>query len=104
MEIERINTQASKLAIFAWFAGLAYYNWFSSTPISVPLWGHIVLVVAGMFFASIVIGGGLALISAAVTKMLTGRTDGSPHIFAWAAFIGTIPAFLAAKQGLMLLQ
>lgn len=104
MEIERIGTQASKMTIIAWFAGLAYYNWFASTPISAPLWGHIILVIGGMFFASVVIGGGLALISAAITKMLTGRQDGSPHVFAWAAFIGIVPAFFAAKQGLSLFQ
>lgn len=104
MEIERINSQASKMAIFAWFAGLAYYNWFASQPISVPIWAHVVLVVAGMFFASIVIGGGLALLSAGLTKLLTGSTDGSPHVFAWAAFVGTVPAFIAAKYGLLIFQ
>ena len=104
MNIERINVQASKMTILGWFSGLAYYNWFASTPITAPIWGHVVLIIGGMFFASIVIGGGLSLMAALITKAATGSTDGSPHAFSWAAFIGMALSFVAAKYGLLLFQ
>ncbi|HEY8381854.1 MAG TPA: hypothetical protein VIL09_06875 [Microvirga sp.] len=100
MTIDRVNEKASRMVIFGWLAGLAYYNWFSSSPITVPLWGHAVLVIGGIFVASIIIGAGLALCAAAVTKMVTGRTDGSIHAFSWAAFIGPVLAFFASKYAL----
>ncbi|HEX8663362.1 MAG TPA: hypothetical protein VF744_04970 [Beijerinckiaceae bacterium] len=102
MTIDRVNTISSKLTILGWFAGLAYYNWFSSAPISVPFWAHLVLIVGGLFASSIVIGGGMALLAAFVTKLATGRADGSPDAFSWAAFISAALAFLAAKYGLLL--
>ncbi|PYG24703.1 hypothetical protein [Pelagimonas varians] len=104
MDIDRINTYSSKMIITAWFAGLAYYNWFASDPISVPIWAHAVLIIGGMFFASIVIGAGLSLVAAAITKAVTGDPAGSPHAFSWAAFIGMVISFMAAKYGLILFQ
>ena len=104
MDIERINTSASKMTIIGWLAGLGYFNWFATDPISVPIWAHVALIIGGMFFASIAIGAGLALLAAAVTKVATGRTEGSPHAFSWAAFIGLVLSFVAAKYGLILSQ
>ena len=104
MDIERINATSSKMTIMGWFAGLGYYNWFASDPISVPIWAHVALIIGGMFFASIAIGAGLALLAAAVTKVATGSTEGSPHAFSWAAFIGLVLSFVAAKYGLILSQ
>ncbi|RVP57114.1 hypothetical protein CN071_27830 [Sinorhizobium meliloti] len=100
MNIDNINGKAAKMTIIGWFAGLAYYNWFSSTPIDVPLWAHAVLGVVGMFAAAIVIGGGMALLAGGITKLATGRVDGSPHAFSWAAFISPVLAFFAAKWAL----
>ncbi len=102
MTIDTINDKASKMVIFGWFCGLAYYNWFSSSPIHVPLWAHPVLVFAGMFVVSIVIGAGLALIAGGITRVITGRIDGSIHAYSWAAFIGMGLAFFAAQYGLLL--
>lgn len=103
MTVDQINGKASGMVIFGWFVGLAYYNWFARTPISVPLWAHVVLIVVGMFASSIIIGGGLSLLAAGVTKAATGRADGSPHAFSWAAFVGMVVAFFAAGYSLELL-
>ena len=103
MNIDLINSYAAKFTIFGWFVGLAYFNWFSGSPIHIPLWGHLVLITVGMFAASIIIGGGLALVAAGVTKVATGSAEGSPHAFSWAAFISLVVAFFAAKYGLLLL-
>lgn len=100
--IELINTYAAKWTIGGWFIGLAYYNWFTSSPIHVPLLGHVLLVTIGMFAASIVIGGGMALLAAGVTRLAVGRADGSPHGFAWAAFISPVIAFFATKFALQI--
>lgn len=36
MTIERVNGMASSNAILGWFAGLAYYGWWSSSTPSIP--------------------------------------------------------------------
>jgi hypothetical protein len=102
MEIERINTQAAYLTIIGWFAGLAYYDWFASTAPHLPWWMHLILIFAGMFVASVMIGGLMAILMAVLTKLVTGDTEGSPHGFAWAAFISPVLAFFAAKYALRL--
>jgi hypothetical protein len=104
MDIERINTSASKMTILGWLAGLGYFNWFATDAISVPIWAHVVLVIGGIFFASIAIGAGLALLAAAVTKVATGDIEGSPHAYSWAAFIGIVISFFAAKYSLILFE
>jgi len=104
MDIDRVNELASKQVIFFWFAGLAYYNWFTSNPISVPWWAHIILVVGGMFASSIVIGGGMALIAAWLTKRLFGRSDAVPGLFGWAGIISSILTFIAAKYALLAMR
>lgn len=91
------------MTIAGWLAGLAYYNWFSTTAVQLPIWQHILLVVVGMFAAAIVIGAGMALLAAVLTKVITGRHDGSINAFAWAAFIGPVLAFFAAKYALQFL-
>jgi len=100
MSIEVANTYAAKWTIGGWFIGLAYYNWFSSAPIHVPMLGHILLLTVGMFAASVLIGGGMALLAGLVTKVATGQIEGSPHAFAWAAFISPVIAFFVAKTAL----
>ena len=97
MNIDRVNTIASKWTIFGWFAGLAYFNWFASDGASFSWWAHALFIIVGMFAASIIIGGGVALLFAGLTKILTGRSDGSIHGFAWGAFISPVLAFFAAK-------
>lgn len=102
LSVEQINTKAAKFTILGWFAGLAYFNWFSSTAVHVSLVGHAILVVVGMFAASIIIGMGLALIVGLITKAVTGNSLGSPHGYAWGAFISPVIAFFAAEPAIRL--
>jgi hypothetical protein len=99
-EITLVNTYAAKWTIAGWFVGLAYYNWFAMAPEHVPLLAHLVLIVGGLFASSIIIGGGMALLAALVTRLMTGSVVASPDAFAWAAFISPILAFFAAKYAL----
>ena len=101
MNIDTVKAKAAKATIFGWFVGLAYYNWFAHQPPHVPFWGHLLLGFVGMFVASIVIGGGLALVAALLTRMTTGRLDGSSDFFAWGVFIGPVLAFFAAAPALL---
>jgi hypothetical protein len=98
--IEIINTKASKLTIAGWFIGLAYFNWFAANADSLPWWVHAVLIVGGMFASSILIGGGMALLAAWVTKVVTGKSEGSLHAFVLAMFISPVIAFFAANYAL----
>jgi hypothetical protein len=58
--------------------------------------GHIILVVVGMFAASVIIGLGVALFFALLTKLFTGRHDATTDLYAWGAFISPVLAFFAA--------
>lgn len=102
LTIEQINTKAATYTIVGWFAGLAYYNWFAKSPVHVSFIGHVVLVVVGLFAASIVIGMGVALLFGLITKLVTGRADGSPHGYAWGAFVSPVIAFFAAEPAIRL--
>lgn len=97
MDVDSVNGKAAKMTIAGWFAGLAYYSWFSNTAAPLPIWQHALLAVVGAFAASIIIGAGMAMLAGGVTKLITGRSDGSIHAFAWAAFISPVLAFFAAK-------
>ena len=100
--VEQINTKAAKYSIAAWFVGLAYFNWFASTATHVSIAGHIILVVVGMFAASILIGMMVTLILGLTTMLLAGRTDASPRGDAWGAFISPVIAFFAAGWAIRL--
>ena len=100
--VVRVNACSSQTSIVGWFGGLAYYNWLASDPISVSFWGQVVLIIGGLFASSIIIGGGLAIMAGIVTKAATGRFDGSPHAFAWAAVVSPVLNFIAAKYALLL--
>ena len=100
--VEQINTKAAKYSIAAWFVGLAYFNWFSSTATHVSIAGHIILVVVGMFAASILIGMMVTLILGLTTMLLAGRTDASPRGDAWGAVISPVIAFFAAGWAIRL--
>jgi len=102
LSVEAINTYASKMTIGGWLIGLAYYNWFAPNPEHVSWFGHAALIVGGMFVASIVIGGGMAMLMGLITKLATGDWEGSSHAFAWGAFISPVLAFFAAKYALKL--
>lgn len=102
LSVEQINTKAAKYSIAGWFLGLAYFNWFSSTATHVSIAGHIILVVVGMFAASILIGMIVALILGLITRLLAVRIDGSPRGDAWGAFISPVIAFFAANWAIRL--
>jgi hypothetical protein len=91
-EIDLFNTYSAKWTLAGWFIGLAYYDWFSATAPHLPVWINITLIVVGMFAASIIIGGGMALLLGLISKLLT-RSDA----FAWGAFMSPVLAFFAAK-------
>lgn len=97
MTIEQVNNYSSKLAIWGWFAGVAYYGWWTSSAPTIPLWGYAALIIIGMFAASIIVGGGLALIAAGVTKLVTGGAERSTNAYAWASFLSPVGAFWLAK-------
>ncbi|MCF1484600.1 MULTISPECIES: hypothetical protein [Rhizobium/Agrobacterium group] len=103
LDVDSVNTKAAKMTIVGWFAGMAYYNWFSSTAVHLAWWQHALLIIVGMFAASIVIGAGMALLAGLLTKVITGRSDGNINAFAWAAFISPVLAFFAAKYVLQFL-
>jgi hypothetical protein len=98
--IEMVNTYAAKWSIGGWFAGLAYYNWFSNDAPHASLLGHVLLIVVGMIAASVLVGGSVALVFALGTKLVTGSAEGSPHGYAWGAFISPVLCFFLAKLAL----
>ena len=95
ISIERIGEISSKLTIGGWFAGLGWIG-FSGSVQGLSWIDWAILIVGGMFAVSIVIGGGLHLIAAATTRLLTGSSSGSPHAYSWAALIGPVIAFFTA--------
>lgn len=102
MTVDEINTSSSKLVILGWFAGLAYYNWFATAPIPVPIWGHAILIVVGMFAASMIIGGGIAVAIGKILMTSHGNPEALPGLFALGGLIATVIAFFSAKYALML--
>ena len=103
IDIDRVNSYASVHTIAGWFLGLAYYNWLAQHPPHIPLWGHALLIIVGMFVASILIGGGVALLGAVLNRLVYGDTTGSVTPFAWGAFISPVLAFFAAGYALEIL-
>ena len=92
---EHANTKSSQFTVVGWLSGLAYYVWFGSIEATVV--EHAILIVAGIFLSSIIIGGGVALLFGILTRALTGSWDGSPHGYAWGAFIAPVIAFFAVR-------
>lgn len=99
--IDYINAQNSKLTIAGWFIGLAYYNWFASDGAALPLWVHLILIVGGMFAASIIVGGGMAYLAALLARIIAGTWNARPVYFMTAGLIATVLAFFAAKYALI---
>jgi hypothetical protein len=99
--IDWINAQNSKLTIIGWFAGLAYYNWFAHDGVVMPWWFHLILIVGGMFAASIVIGGGMAYLAGLIARIRVGKWDAHPEYFKTAGLIATALSFFAAKYALI---
>jgi hypothetical protein len=99
--VDWINAHNSRLTIIGWFAGLAYYNWFASNGVTMPWWFHLILIVGGMFAASIVIGGGMASLTALLSRIFAGSTTARPEYFKTAGLIATVLAFFAAKYALI---
>lgn len=96
ISIERIGEMSSKATIAGWFGGLAWMAIFSDDVGGVVWWEWLILAIGGMFAASILVGGGLAMFAAVITKLVTGKSEGSPHAYAWAAMISPWLAFFAS--------
>lgn len=101
MNIDAINTSASKATIVGWFAGLSYFGWWASDAVQVSFGAMSVLVVGGMFASSILIGGGVSLLIAGIAKALTGKTEGYPSLFTWGVVVSPVLAFFAARYSLL---
>jgi hypothetical protein len=56
-------------------------------------WGWIILVVAGLFGSSVIIGGGMAMILAWLTKLSYGKSDARAELFALGVVTNPIVAF-----------
>ncbi len=95
ISVEHANTKSSQLTIVGWLAGLAYYVWFGS--IEATFLEHSILLVGGIFVSSIVIGGGVAFFFGILTRIFTGSWGGSPHGYAWGAFIAPVIAFFCVQ-------
>lgn len=93
--IDRVNTGASKATIFGWFAGLAWMA-YSDSVVGLSWMDWALLVVVGMFAASIIIGGALSLLAALLTKVILGKGNESSTLFALAGIMAAIIAFLCA--------
>jgi hypothetical protein len=100
MSIEGINTKSARNTAIGWFAGLAYFNWFASDSEPLSIIADFLLVVIGAPAACMVIGVGVALLASLVTKLWTGRVDGSPHAYASGALISPVLAFFAAEPAI----
>lgn len=97
ISVDRVNEYASKFTILGWFVGLGWFALFSKEASQIEWWAWLALIVVGMFGASIIIGGGISLIMAGLTKVLTGSSDATPDLFAWGAFISPVIAFFCAS-------
>ena len=92
LSIDNVNTKASKATLFGWVVGLIWIGYFNSFP-NLSLLDWIILIVAGMFGASIIIGGGISLLFAGITRLVYGRADATPIFFAWGVIISPIIAY-----------
>lgn len=102
LTVDQVNSKCAGATIFGWFVGLAWVA-YSGSVIGLSWLDWVLLVVVGMFVASIIIGAGFAVLAAGITKLATGRSDGSPHLFAWGVFICPIIAFFSAGPAARLL-
>ena len=78
--------------MLGWALGLAWIAYFDTVP-GLSFWDWIILVVVGLFGASVIIGGGFAMLLAWLTKLSYGKSDARPELFAWGVVIGPIVAF-----------
>lgn len=95
ISVEHANNKSSQFTILGWIVGLAYYVWFGS--IDANILEHIILIFGGVFLSSIIIGGGVALFFGVLTRIFTGSWQGSPHGYAWGAFIAPVIAFFCVQ-------
>ncbi|WP_273499677.1 hypothetical protein [Lentibacter algarum] len=98
---EHANTKSSQFTILGWLVGLAYFVWFGS--IEATMLQHAILLLGGIFLSSIIIGGGVAFFFGILTRIFTGTWDGSPHGYAWGAFIAPIIAFFCVEPAATIL-
>jgi hypothetical protein len=95
LSIDRIGDLSSKTTIVGWLGGLAWLALFTENAVGVVWWEWLILVIVGMFAASIVIGGGLAMLAAFLTRLVIGKSDGSPHAFVFTAIVSPLLSLYA---------
>jgi hypothetical protein len=95
LSIDEVNTYAAKWTISGWFVGLAWFA-YSNGLHSISWIGWAILIIGGMFAASLIIGFGVALLMGGITKLVYGKSEASSDFFAWGAFISPVIAFFCA--------
>lgn len=103
ISVDRVNQYGANFTVVGWYSGLVWAGWIKQVP-NLSLLDWLILIVGGMFGSALVIGGGLSVIAAIITKIATGKSDGSATAYAWVAFIAPMLAFLAATPVARLLS
>jgi len=91
-----VNEQASKATILGWWAGLGWYA-YSDGAGDLHLFVWLILIFGGMAVASKVIGGGVAILLAILTRIVYGDPDATPALIGWGGLISPIIAFFCAS-------
>ncbi|MDQ0474072.1 hypothetical protein QO011_007111 [Labrys wisconsinensis] len=102
MAPDRLGETAAKLAMLGWICGMAYYNWVSTYPLSVPWWAHLTLMTGGLYGVSVTIGEGVALLAGLAARTAGGRLHGRLEVVLGVVLLVPALAFLAARCGLLL--
>ena len=92
LSIDTVNTKVSKATIVGWFLGLIWIGYHDSFR-SLSWLDWAILIIPGMFAASIIIGGGMSLLFAGITRLVYGRADATPIFFACGVIVSPIIAF-----------
>ena len=102
MSIKSIDHHANIFTGIGWICGLSYYNWFAEAPRHVPLWVHLLLIVAGIFFVTTFIVTFMVGLAAIFALRFASTRKGHIDLFAVATVVSPAVAFFAAKYALQL--
>ena len=95
-EIYYVNEQAAKATILGWWAGLGWYAYsHGAGDLHFFIW--LLLIFGGMTVASKVIGGGVAILLAILTRIVYGDPDATPALIGWGGLFSPIIAFFCAS-------
>lgn len=94
--INYVNEQASKATILGWWAGLVWYAYSHGTG-DLHFFVWLILIFGGMAVASKVIGGGVAILLAMLTRLVYGDSNATSTLVGWGGLISPIIAFFCAS-------